>query len=137
MLDELGGSGAVAGLVAAVVVLIKLIEFLINALVKKKDTPNQELLKGINKQKELSHNILTLVTHLDDMHNKYDEDGTPLWYVPRSWVDTQNHISVSLRDMSHTQESMSKVMEKLIKIVDTIDRRQEMFIEHLKAERKG
>ena len=53
------------------------------------------------------------IKKLYDQHNKYDEDGKPLWYVPRSWQTTQIEISNNLRDVAESQHRVSDCMERL------------------------
>lgn len=68
---------------------------------------------------EILRKFQTTNDRMYDMHNKFDEDGTPLWYVPRSWatmqkeiVSTQKEISMALNSMATTLERMEKRSEK-------------------------
>ena len=50
------------------------------------------------------------------MHEKYDADGTPLWYVPRSLGDNQTKVLECVQEISHT-------MERVVSVLDRMDRR--------------
>lgn len=49
---------------------------------------------------------------LHDLHNIKDADGTPLWYVPRSWAVTQKE----------TVDKLHLITETQFKIVDAVSR---------------
>jgi len=60
------------------------------------------------------------VSEMYKMHDKYDADGVPLWYTPRSWSETQKEIIEICRDIATTlvlvsksQESIAHTMERL------------------------
>ena len=53
--------------------------------------------------------------------DKYDEDGVPLCYVPRSWATMQRETVAAIREISETQRAicstltiMSRMLEKLL-----------------------
>lgn len=50
---------------------------------------------------------------LYDLHTHYDMDGVPLWYVPRSWADTQKEIADKLCMLSETQNKTLDIIERL------------------------
>ena len=51
---------------------------------------------------------------LFDLHQRFDEDGVALWYVPRSWGDTQNAMANILKDILNTQEQIVKILDKMV-----------------------
>lgn len=112
-MNEIALIGAVVGVVQG---LIELIKFLVGKAVGNK----QEL--------QINH-IKSHIDHLYDQHNKYDLDGTPIWYVPRSWATTQDKIVKLQVGMSNTQKEMSSVLEKTVKILDKMERRQEIYFQ--------
>lgn len=54
-----------------------------------------------------------MLTNLHDQHDKYDSDGTPLWYVPRSWQDTQKLIVEQLRAIGVSQQRTVEMLSRL------------------------
>lgn len=57
-----------------------------------------------------------MLASLHDLHCRYDEDGTPIWYVPRSWSTTQKEIVGMLADIAATQH-------KTLDLIDRLERR--------------
>jgi hypothetical protein len=55
---------------------------------------------------------------LTDLHDRYDADGVPLWYVPRSWFDTQKEIVQTMNQIANTQESIVKILDKMETKID-------------------
>jgi len=69
---------------------------------------------------ELLHQNLNVSKKTLDMHEKFDENGLPLWYTPRDWQKTQetilqvcSTISDTQRDIAHILETMTKTLDKL------------------------
>jgi len=67
---------------------------------------------------------------LFDMHNKTDESGRPVWYVPAELAETQSiladlirGISENQREISETQKSISEMQRKTVDILEKIERR--------------
>lgn len=61
------------------------------------------------------------VEKLYEQHNHFDQDGVPMWYVPRSWantqkeiVTTQNTIAFTLQTISNTLSQLEKVLERTL-----------------------
>lgn len=57
---------------------------------------------------------------LDDLHGRYDQDGTPLWYFPRSWADilqkiveTQQEIAKSMADCTNNQKMILRDINRM------------------------
>lgn len=59
------------------------------------------------------HHIKNRVDSLYEMHNKHDQDGIPIWYVPRSSVETQKEIVDRLYVVSQTQSKTLDIIERL------------------------
>lgn len=110
------GLGETTALVAALVLVIEGLMSLVKYLVNKGSRAEEEdklvrLLKEVGMVKEK-------VVRLDDMHYKFDADGTPMWYVPRAWNDTQDKIVERL-------ENISQIELKMLGIIERIERRIE------------
>lgn len=48
-----------------------------------------------------------------EMHRHFDQDGTPLWYVPRSWSGTQSHIVEICQQISNSQVLLVQAIERM------------------------
>lgn len=48
-------------------------------------------------------------------HSRVDVDGTPLWYVPRSWAESQKELAVQLQNISSLNYKMLGIIERLEK----------------------
>jgi hypothetical protein len=114
-------------LVIIALTLVRLVERLVDKLLIK----HRNGKKSIAPRPAGGCNGLTPEEHaalirLDEMHAKYDSDGTPLWYVPRSLttmiaeiVKTQDRIAVRLRDVVKTQDA---ILQKVGKVEDATGR---------------
>ena len=58
--------------------------------------------------------------NLYDLHTHYDMDGVPLWYVPRSWAETQKEIADKLCMLSETQNKTLDIIERLERRLDQL-----------------
>jgi len=102
----------VLGIIALTATLVKILDMVISAIIKKTFPES--------KFTEADHNRLA---RLYEMHNVLDDDGTPIWYVPRSWADTQKDILHTVGEVSRTQDKLADTMERFTQILDRIDRR--------------
>ena len=90
---------AIALIVGVVMGLIKIVERLIEPMVSKKSS--------------LTAKEHEWIYELYKMHARYDDDGLPLWYVPRSWAESQKEIVQALRTVAEDQRRIAEVLDKL------------------------
>ena len=50
---------------------------------------------------------------LHKMHSRCDDNGRPLWYVPSDIGINQREILDILKDISHSQADVARILEKL------------------------
>jgi len=67
--------------------------------------------------------ILELVRKTFDMHDVKDNNGLPLWYIPRDWADTQKDIATLVQKVSYSQESIANSLSELAKAFSKIAER--------------
>lgn len=112
-------AGALALVVGITVALIEggigLIKFLVNKIKKEEDAIARESLS--RKVDRIAKDTASML----DMHSRYDSDGTPLWYVPRSWSETQKEIVDQLRIITETNMKMLGIIERLERRLEKID----------------
>ena len=115
-----GDMAILGGMVAAIVALVRLAERLLDVAVQKRNGKKKSLApapaggcRGLTAEEHAA------LMRLDEMHDKHDQDGTPLWYVPRSWATmlveitkTQSTIAARLKDMVKTQERLNTRIER-------------------------
>ena len=68
------------------------------------------------RMKEIEDQIEALSKTADttlEMHQHYDGDGTPLWYIPRSWAATQMKIVDICQEISQTQAAIASCLERM------------------------
>lgn len=130
VVDAPVGAGGLTAAIFVIVVMAKLVEVLAMAIVNK-ISPTKEERWSLEDRKSVNE-IKDLTKSLHEMHYKFDADGTPIWYVPRSWDQTQREIHQSIVQVTHTQESMSKVLERMVTVLDRMDRRQEQALDQMK-----
>jgi hypothetical protein len=122
-------------LVTLIVSLTKIIEILV-----KKVSPNKKVLSDeeferlknidfklknlhtqVNDKPTLSDSQDSMLQDLYNWHNKTDSDGIPLWYVPRSFIESQKEIVDVLSDISKHQEKTTFLLEALIKRIERLE----------------
>ena len=104
-------TAALVAIIGITVALIEggigLIKFLVTKLKKDGEVKVQDIiLQKIEKIGEETSKTL-------DMHSRYDADGTPLWYVPRSWAETQKEITNRLHVITEMNMKMLVIIERL------------------------
>jgi hypothetical protein len=107
------------GLIVLSMALVRLIERLIDRLVERKNGKKSITPANAGGCRGLTPEEHAALMRLDEMHAKFDPDGTPLWYMPRSWAsmlkdiaETQDRIAVRLRDVVKAQEMIVKRMDR-------------------------
>lgn len=50
---------------------------------------------------------------LREMHDIRDDDGLPLWYMPRAWIAKQEKVIDAVGEINHTLKDVAHVLEKL------------------------
>ncbi len=123
-------------LITLSVSLAKVIEFLI-----KKALPQKKILSEdeFNKIKDIYALVESLVKKTDNdtenleeqhewlytlyqQHSKVDGDGIPLWYVPRSFIETQKEIASILLNISSQMDKSTYVLDSLLKRLEEMER---------------
>jgi hypothetical protein len=104
-----------AALIAITGLFVKIIDYLAKHFDKK----------GKDDEKELKEKVEKILKHVENsemLHNKFDEDGNPVWYVPRSLIKGQEIQAHTLANMAFSQESLVKTLEKTTVILDNLVR---------------
>lgn len=100
------------GVTIAVIILREVFNFL-----KERKDPRGSCYKLIGKDLGNMASDLGQVKRQTDtlfsLHNRYDEDGSPLWYVPRSWAKIQADIIDLTREIVQTQKMIASTLERL------------------------
>ena len=112
------GVAETTGLVVVIVAVIEGLMGLVKYLVgKSTKSDTDERLQRIIRETFI---IKEKVLHLYDMHARFDADGTPMWYVPRSWAETQEKLADRLQDMQQTQLQVLSIIERLERRVEKL-----------------
>ena len=107
-------------LIALAMALVRVVERLLDALVRKRTNGKRSLIPppaaggcGFTGEDRV------VLLRLDELHSKTDKDGIPLWYMPRSMIDSiaesvkiQDRTAVRLRELVTAQENLNKIIEK-------------------------
>jgi len=67
---------------------------------RKKNNPN-------HKFEKLLERIATDIRWMKDAHAKVDQNGVPLWYVPRDWKKQLDKI---VKNTSHNSEMLRRIL---------------------------
>ncbi len=109
----------VGGIIGVCIVLaqglIGITKLLINKRLngKKDDVSPLSCNRFPNEQKEQ-------LRRLYDLHCTFDEDGVPLWFVPRSSLANQAKMVEILNSLSTGQENLVHAVEKLTEKIENI-----------------
>lgn len=118
------GVGETAGIVVITVAIIQGLIGLIKHLLGKQKAVAEasNLLRIENKIEKMEEKLgqkcfaeaeRDQLRALYDMHVRYDADGVPLWYVPRSWAETNKEIADKLRTVTELQFKTLGLIERL------------------------
>lgn len=119
------GPGETTGIVIIVVAVLQgIFKLTEHVIAKYSHTPqldrdavsNRDVLDAVITSKcGLTESQAEQLRMLHELHNIKDTDGVPLWYVPRSWADTQKEIVNELRSITETQYKTLSLIERLEK----------------------
>lgn len=121
MIQELSATNApvLVGLIVLSMTLVRLVERLIDNRLTKRNGKRSIPPAPAGGCRGLTEEEHSALMRLDESHAKYDADGTPLWYVPRSLAatltkiaETQDRTAVRLRDVVNTQKEMLDKMKR-------------------------
>lgn len=108
--------------------LVRILEYLIKRVLPTKRTLTDEEYDKVRTIEENINDLPTLTEEehgfLEDLHswhNKTDSDGLPLWFVPRSFTETQQEIVNILHEISSHQEKSTYVMESIFNKLEKIE----------------
>ncbi len=104
-------AGLIAAIVAITVCVVEGLIGIVKVLITKLASKDKDYLTTEQ------HMMLKA---LYDLHNHIDKDGVPLWYVPRSWADTQKEIVTELRMVTEIQKKTLDIIERLERRLDRI-----------------
>lgn len=107
----------VVGIAAVAVVLAQGLTELIKLLISKY-VPKKEIV-DLHKNCGLTEKEHGWLGTLHSLHHRYDVDGVPIWYVPRSWSETQKEIVDNLRDLAETQNKTLSLLDRIERRIDT------------------
>ena len=60
------------------------------------------------------------LTELYRIHDNKDQDGIPLWYVPRSWHKTQKETLKVSQEIAYAQKETAKALEGVTKVIERL-----------------
>lgn len=125
------GTEALAGLFAAITVVILVLAKVIEYFIGKRSGSGGP--QGLTSSERQSlFRIEQIVCRLKEQHDRVDEDGTPMWYVPRS-LSKQNERIIEIQGktvvildkltdkMNEHDVRMNERDERMIQLLDKIN----------------
>lgn len=119
-MDEASIAGVVAITMALMEGFFGLTKFIINKYtdndIAKGSSCNKQYIDLANKLDNMQNNLVDITRDskkMVEMHSMYDGDGTPIWYVPRSWAETQKEIAERLQAITEVNMKMLGIIERL------------------------
>lgn len=97
-------SAETAGIIIVTMALVKLVENVVARI---------QADKGGNGKGGLTVEQSKQLSSLYQWHDRVDSDGVPLWYLPRSFVQHQQQIVDTMRQVVVTQERLTELLSRL------------------------
>jgi hypothetical protein len=133
--------GALAGLVAALVALTEVLKYLVKRVIPPKQilAPEDQqqrdatrdgvaalvaALPEIKKVLVAAQETRGIVEKIWELHDRRDDDGVPLWYVPRSLGATLAQAVEQIRQVSEIQRKTVEMLERMDKRLERLERRR-------------
>ena len=134
--------GMLTGIIIGVAILVlKIVDYFLekakkdslsevkNALTTLANNINS-LTSAINSQgeqlgeiKEVVYRSDSTITELSKMHQHFDDNGLPLWFIPRDWQGTQTKIVELCGSITDTQKDLARALEAISNTMTNIDSR--------------
>jgi chromosome segregation ATPase len=124
-------AGIVVVTMAIIHGLLKLVDHLLETKRNEKRAElDERLIEALTKAEEkldasencgLTEGQAQELRELHAWHSRVDGDGTPLWYVPRSWAETQKEIADKLQSMTNINYKMLNIIERLERRLERLD----------------
>lgn len=127
----MAGMTEIAGIVAITMATIQGLFKLVEHYVSDKDSGkidkvHESLIRLEEKfeQKDvcLTDKQASQLNELHALHSRVDSNGTPLWYVPRSWADTQRELADKLQKITEVQFKTLMLLENIAKHLERASR---------------
>ena len=94
--------------------ILKIIDYMVR---RKMDGRVAAAIVNLKEDHEMDHAVLCDMNErgkkLWSMHDRYDEDGSPMWYIPRSWNQQNIEIAKILNQVVTTQLDIVKTLERM------------------------
>lgn len=109
------------------IVLVKLVDRLIDAVIShlhKDSTFTREDKNSLSIIKSDINICKNQIQSLEVLHSARDENGLPLWYVPRGLETSIVEVINMNGKISYSQDDISKTLEKMAGILKDMDKEQ-------------
>ena len=133
--------GALVGLVTALVALSEALKYLITRAIPQKQVLAPEdqrqrdatregvallvaTIPELKKAMDAVHEVHDLSRKLWEVHDRRDEDGVPLWYVPRSLGNTLIQAVEQMRQVSEIQRKTVETLDRIDRRLERLERRR-------------
>lgn len=115
--------GSVAATAAMAILGVEVIKKLILDKIFPPQDFNAEDRKMLNDLKEKLKNFEETeekIKLLHQAHDAKDQDGVPLWFVPRSWQHTQQETLNATREIAFTQKETARALEGVTRVIERL-----------------
>ena len=106
-------------MVSGAAILVIIMQAMSTMAARRQDQRTADAIEGMTQILKESHRSqsenLELSKRIYDMHNHMDEDGVPLWYIPRSWSGTQEKVIEICQQISNSQVLLVQAIDRLEK----------------------
>jgi hypothetical protein len=114
-------------IVPVCILLVKLVDRLIDIVVRQLSKDSFFTKEDKNNLIEIKSDLRvckTQIQSLEDLHSIRDDNGIPLWYVPRGLETSLIEVVNINGKISHSQDDISKTLEKVATVLEGIDKKQ-------------
>lgn len=72
-----------------------------------------ESVKSFDPHVERGRKTLGILKDLKGMHDVRDDDGRPMWYMPREFIETQRELVSLMHSQTSNERAMLRMVEKM------------------------
>jgi len=135
------------GIVMAALIVLKTVDFFLDkSRNKKKDEDAEKIINGISKaigqaMAPVVRSVESMETKISDiqdktskswaLHNKFDEDGRPRWYIPHTLPEVLQQVSHTCERIVASQSETLKAFKETAMLQQEILQNQKQFLSAL------
>lgn len=116
---EITDSAIIALFTGLVWTLINVVKFFISKF--RKDNKNDNISSLFDPQNKKINELLEKINDLKNMHEVYNDDHIPAWYIPSKMLnlirENNNYLNILLKDIYNIKDDQHLIIEKMLELI--------------------